>query len=359
MRQLASIQRIIALDPIEGADLIEAASVLGWKVVVKKGEFQVGDLAVYMEIDSVPPDEPAYRFLWKHADMRPNNFRIKTIKLRGQISQGILFPISQEYLLGSGGKVTGGFIWGKDRYVVESDDVTDLLDVTKYEPPLLPNGGANIEGQFFDGVTKTDEERVQSAEGAKRLARLRGRAYYITEKLDGASMTVAMHDGVVKVASRNYRLADMSDSAYWNAARNSTLIDFVRSHHDIGINVSVQGELVGPGIQNNCLGLKQHECRVFNVCDRNENRFWSLAEMMQYDVINSDGVKTFGIPLVPIVEVGFLFNYDQEQLLRLAEGAYAGTNNEREGIVIRSNDGDRDRISFKVVSNSFLLHGGN
>lgn len=94
-RTLASIQRITDIQPIPNADAIEVASVLGWKVVVKKGEYQVGDLAVYLEIDSVPPDEERYRFLWKFADQRPNNFRIRTIKLRGQISQGILFPLAQ------------------------------------------------------------------------------------------------------------------------------------------------------------------------------------------------------------------------------------------------------------------------
>lgn len=331
MRQLASVQRITALDPIEGADAIECASVLGWKVVVKKGEHQVGDLALYLEIDSVPPDAEQYRFLWKNADMRPNNFRIKTIKLRGQISQGILFPLN---------------MLDDHAFVQEGDDVTDVLQVTKYEPPL-PNGGTNIEGQFFDGVTKTDEERVQSAEGAKRLARLRGRPYYITEKQDGSSMTVAVHDGIPKVASRNYRLADLPDSAYWNAARRGGLLDWVRTYPEWAF----QGELVGPGIQNNRLGLKEHECRIFNIYDRDEGRFLSLSEMI-------DVTSGLAVSLVPIVEVGFLFNYTQEQLLTLAEGKYAGTTNEREGIVIRSNDGDLDRVSFKAISNRYLLKGG-
>lgn len=341
MRQLASIQRITALNPIEGADAIECASVLGWQVVVKKGEFQVGDLAVYLEIDSVPPDAEQYRFLWKFADQRPNNFRIRTIKLRGQISQGILFPLDNQEIDLKTGSVVGAVL--SDLYVIEGEDVSDFLGVTKYEPPL-PRGSADVEGQFFDGVTKTDEERVQSAEGAKRLARLRGRPYYITEKLDGSSMTVAMHDDVAKVASRNYRLSDMPDSAYWNAARNTGVLDWVADNLDY----AVQGELVGPGIQNNRLGLKQHDFRVFNIYDRMGARFLSLAEMLET-----------GLPLVPVVEVGYLFNYTQEDLLRLAEGKYAGTKNEREGIVIRSNDGDWDRVSFKAISNRFLLKGGD
>jgi RNA ligase (TIGR02306 family) len=337
MRQLASIQRITDIQPIEGADAIECASVLGWKVVVKKGEFQVGDLAVYMEIDSVPPDEEQYKFLWRFAEQRPNNFRIKTIKLRGQISQGILFPLAGLNLLNASGWET----------VREGEDVTDLLGVTKYEPPL-PAGSNDIEGQFFDGVPKTDEERVQSADGRKRLELLRGRPYYITVKCDGASMTIAMHDSRVKVASRNYRLADLPESAYWRAARkdNEALIDFVVDSPWY----AVQGELVGPGIQNNRLGLTEHECLVFNIYDRDSGRYLTLSQMIELS-------REWGFKLVPILEVGHLFNYDQDQLLALAEGKYDGTKSEREGIVIRNND-DGPRVSFKAISNRFLLKGG-
>lgn len=328
MRKLASIQRITAIEPIPDADAIEVASVLGWKVVVKKGEYQVGDLAVYMEIDSVPPDEPQYRFLWKNTEMRPNNFRIKTIRLRGQISQGILFPLSVQDTL----------TWAQ-----EGDDITEMLQITKYEPPL-PAGSSNVEGQFFDGVPKTDEERVQSETGMRLLQALHGRQFYVTVKCDGASMTVALHEDVAKVASRNYRLADSADSTYWNAARNTGILAWVEDNLDY----AVQGELVGPGIQNNRLGLSQHECRVFNIYDRLGGRYLSLAEMIET-----------GLPLVPIVEVGHLFNYTADQLLALAEGKYEGTKNEREGIVIRSNDSNGPRISFKAISNRFLLKGGD
>lgn len=344
MRKLASIQRITDIQPIDGADAIEVASVLGWKVVVKKGEFQVGDLAVYMEIDSVPPDEEQYRFLWRFAEQRPNNFRIKTIKLRGQISQGILFPIPQEW------RVVQEFgTWSPTVPVVyEGADVTEHLGVTKYEAPL-PAGSADVEGQFFDGVPKTDEERVQSADGHKRLASLRGRPYYITVKCDGASMTIAEHDSRAKVASRNYRLADLPDSAYWRAARanNGALLDLVVDQPWLAI----QGELVGPGIQNNRLGFTEHRCLVFNIYDRKAGEYLTLAEMVELS-------EAWGFTLVPVLEIGYLFNYDQDQLLALAEGKYNGTKNEREGIVIRSNDRG-PRVSFKAISNRFLLKGGD
>lgn len=350
MRQLASVQRITDIRPIDGADAIECARVLGWDVVVKKGEFQPGDLAVYMEIDSVPPDEEQYRFLWKNTEMRPNNFRIRTVKLRGQISQGILFQTKQlheggdfpdrVYINGAKGQEQGAL-----RCV--GDDVSELLGVTKYEPPL-PTGSDDIEGQFFDGVPKTDEERVQSSTGAQHLAALQGRNYYITVKCDGSSMTVASHDGQVKIASRNYRLAKNVDSPYWRAAYNSEgLLDMVHTHPEY----AVQGELVGPGIQGNRLGLTEHYCLVFDIFDRSMGRYLSLLEIraLEFD---------WGFNTVPLVEYGDCFTHSQESLLALAEGKYPNTTNEREGIVIR-NAGTLDRVSFKVISNRFLLKGGD
>lgn len=339
-RTLASIQRITALNPIEGADAIEVADVLGWKVVVKKGEYEVGDLAIYLEIDSVPPDEEQYRFLWKFAEQRPNNFRVKTIKLRGQISQGILFPLRADRspYIGNAHRW-----WMSDEFIVEeSEDVTDRLGITKYEAPL-PRGSDDIAGQFFDGVPKTDEERVQSSTGRKHLEALLSRPYYITIKCDGASMTVAMHDGEPKVASRNYRLALTQDSAYWNAAVNSGLLDWVA----LNPKYAVQGELVGPGIQGNRLGLTEHRCLVFNIFDRNEGRYLTLAGMLQ----------DMPFDLVPLLEWGLSFGATADELLAFAEGKYEGTKNEREGIVIRNND-DGPFTSFKAISNRYLLKGG-
>jgi len=88
MRNLASIQKIKSLSPIEGADAIEKAEILGWELVVKKNEFNVGDFCVYCEVDSILPQLPMFEFL------RSKKFRIRTAKFRGQISQGIAFPLS-------------------------------------------------------------------------------------------------------------------------------------------------------------------------------------------------------------------------------------------------------------------------
>jgi RNA ligase (TIGR02306 family) len=333
MRKLASIQRITAIDPIPNADAIEVASVLGWKVVVKKDEFKVGDLAVYMEIDSVPPDVPEYAFLWKNTEMRPNNFRIRTVKLRGQISQGILFS------LGVLGRRYG---WG-DEVLPEGYDVSEMLKVTKYEAPL-PAGSNDIAGQFFDGVPKTDEERVQSETGMRHLEDLQGLPYVITVKLDGSSMTVAMHDEKVKVASRNYRLKETSESSYWSALTPG-LRECIEDHP----HFAIQGELCGPGIQNNRLGLSKPTFFGFTLYDRN------AGQRLGHGALAALGVL-YGFGVVPILEMGVEFNYAADELLVLAEGKYEGTQNEREGIVIRC--ATNPSLSFKAISNRYLLKGG-
>src|SRR3970282_1585658 len=110
MSKLASIQKIIKLSPIEGADLIETATVLGWEVVVKKGEYKIGNLCSYIQIDTIVPELPEYEFL------RERKFRVKTIKLRKQISQGLIVPLPNG-------------IWE------EGDDITDILRIKKYEKP--------------------------------------------------------------------------------------------------------------------------------------------------------------------------------------------------------------------------------
>lgn len=112
-RQLASIQRCVGLRPIEGADKIEVARVLSWECVVKKGEFKEGDLGVYIEIDSIVPDKPIFEFL------KDKKFKVKTIRLRGQVSQGLYLPMSY---------------FPEIRNPKEDMDVTKLLGVTKYNP---------------------------------------------------------------------------------------------------------------------------------------------------------------------------------------------------------------------------------
>lgn len=230
MRKLASIQRIKALDPIPNADAIERATVLGWQLVVKKGEFQVGDLCVYCEIDSLMPDRPAFEFL------RPRGMRIRTVRLRGQISQGICFPLE---------------ILPAHVAIEEDTDVTEALAIEKYEPPMPASLAGVAKGPFPGFIPKTDETRVQVLQ--ERLDAFAGKPCYIAEKLDGTSVTFYLKDGEFGVCSRNLNLLDTPDNTLWKLARQYQIEDKLRA---LGSNFALQGEAVGEGIQSNKYQLK-------------------------------------------------------------------------------------------------------
>lgn len=152
-RKLASIRKITDIQPIPDADAIEVVVVGGWKVVTKKGEFSVGDLCVYCEIDSFLPILPQYEFLrkssYKKLSTGEEGFRLRTIKLRGQVSQGLVLPISV---------LPGG------RELFEGMDVTEVLSITKYEPPIPASLAGKVKGLFPSFLHKTDEERCLSEE---------------------------------------------------------------------------------------------------------------------------------------------------------------------------------------------------
>ncbi|HIE27970.1 TPA: hypothetical protein EYP66_11855 [Candidatus Poribacteria bacterium] len=161
-RALAHIERIRSIEPIEGADRIEKSTILGWEVVIRKEEFKVGDLVVYIEIDSILPEREEFEFL------RDRKFRIKTVRLRGQVSQGIAFPLS---ILPDGIQIEEGL------------DVTEALNIHKYEPPIPAQLSGVVKGAFPSFIPKTDETRIQSVPDV--LVRHKGKVFFISEKLDG------------------------------------------------------------------------------------------------------------------------------------------------------------------------------
>lgn len=347
-RKLASIQRVLEVRPIEQADFIEIVKIQGWQCVAKKGEFQVGDLGVYLEIDAIPPDEEPFRFLWQpkpKADARgdviplppqprPSSFRIRTLKLRGILSQGLLLPLTH-FSLGD---------------VREGDDLTDLLGVEKYEPPPSSHLG-DRRGNFPPMIPKTDEPRVQSA--PQVIEELRGLPYVITLKVDGTSGTFCINplDGQFHACGRTMSIQP-GDNVYWNAARKHGLEEALRQRP----HLAVQGEVVGPGIQKNRLHLKETTLFAFDVFDLKEGTY------LDHDAMRRT-LAEMGVPAVGVLEEGDDFQHTQESLLALAEGKYPGTKNEREGIVIRPKTERfsptlKGRLSFKAISNRFLLKGG-
>ena len=328
MRKLASIQKILDIKPIEGADVIEVASVLGWKVVVKKGEFSVGDKCVYCEIDSQLPEKEEFEFL------RNKKFRIKTLRLKSQISNGICFPMS---------------IIGIDPEI--GTDVTEEMGITKWEPQNPITLGGDNKGSFPGYVFKTDEQRIQNFPNL--LDEIRGLEFYSTVKCDGSSCTISHMDGEEHVCSRNLSKKDGDKVIFWQMEKKYNVLEKLRK---LG-NFAVQGEICGPGIQKNRLGLKEHELLLFDVFNIKEARYLDFKEFIEFS-------QSIGMRTVPIENESFIFDFTIEELLEMVKGRYPNTSNEREGLVFRPTKETvsrvlNERMSFKVINNEYLLKGGN
>lgn len=338
MRKLATIRKIDAINPIEGADAIEVATVGGWKVVVKKGEFAVGDLAIYCEIDSWIPHALA-PFLSKGKEPREfegvKGERLRTIKLRGQISQGLLLPLS---ILPDSLKQHPSF-WDE----VDGFDVTELLGIKKWEKPIHPQLRGMVHGNFPSLIPKTDQERVQNL--VKEIAN--GGIFEVTEKLEGSSMTVYRIKGEFGVCSRNLDLKRDENNAFWKVAVREK-IDEKMQAIDPYWDFAIQGELIGPSIQGNIYGLKDVEFHVFDVYDIQAGDY--LAPNVRRTLI-----RKMGLDHVPVLNGRFVLDGQTvDELLIMAEGlCQLGMDCQREGIVFKEVNGG---FSFKAVSNKYLLN---
>jgi len=327
MSKPASIQTIKEVKNHPHADKLDIITVLGWQCVTGKGNFRPGDKCVYLEIDSVCPDKPMFEFL------RSRHFRIKTIKLRGELSQGLCLPLSDfpELL----NKEIG-------------DDVSEIIGVTHYvkEIPIQMQG--TIAGNFPEYIPKTDEERVQNIPDI--LNELSGKSYYITEKADGTSATYYFHNEHFGVCGRNYEYKFDEKQLYWKIAKKYDLESRLKNRN---VNIAIQGEICGPAIQKNRLNLEEIDFFLFNIFDINNKKYLGYHEQELL-------IKELGLKSVKLLELGENFSYSLEQLIEKAEGKYNGSNNNREGIVVRSTENiysntNKGRMSFKVINNSYLL----
>jgi len=336
-RKLATIREITDIRPIEGADMIELASVGGWNVVVAKNVgHKIGDKVVYCEIDSFLPIKEEFEFLRKSSYKKMGDqegFRLKTIKLRGQVSQGLILPISVVPIV--------QFATGHD--LPEGLDVTEMLGIVKYEPPIPAELSGKVKGGFPSFLHKTDEERVQNLVkeyGEYKLTSVH--QFYMTEKLDGSSATFYMNKGEFGVCSRNLELLETEGNTFWKVARE---LDLENKLKDKG-NICLQGELIGEGIQGNPYKIKGQTFHFFNAFDIDKQSRLGINEFL---VLLDD----MELSSVPILDVAMLLPETVTGMLELAEGKSRLNNNaEREGVVVRSLD---NTISFKAISNKFLL----
>jgi RNA ligase (TIGR02306 family) len=336
-RKLASIRIISDLRPIENADKIELAVVDGWNVVVAKDVgHKVGDKVVYCEIDSFLPIKDEFEFLRKSSYKKMSDgtegFRLKTVKLRGQISQGLILPLSLIEYTNVDFKV--------------GMDVTMLLGISKYEPPIPAELAGKVKGLFPSFIQKTDEERIQNLSTEYENWKIQSKhKFYVTEKLDGTSATFYIKDGEFGVCSRNLELLETEGNTFWKVARELDLENKMKS---VGKNLSLQGELIGEGIQGNPYCLKGQTVRFFTGFDIDKYQRIPFIELTVM-------LMELGLQYVPVLnqEFGFVLPDTIEEMLQYAEGkSVLNDKTEREGVVVRSMDGT---ISFKSISNKFLL----
>lgn len=337
MRKLATIRKIDEIRPIPEAELIECAVIGGWTVVVKKGEYRPGDVAVYCEIDSWIPTELA-PFLSKGQEPREYNGvkgeRLRTVCLRGQLSQGLLLKPADVM---SAKQFTLAGIDG---------DVTELLGIQKWEAPIPAQLAGEVRGTFPSFIPKTDQERIQNMTAEIEDYRTRELSFEVTEKLDGSSMTVYSFEGDAGVCSRNLNLRETEGNSRWAVARRERLLDKIA-----GRDIALQGELIGEGIQGNPYKIKGQQFYVFDIYDIGLKEYFSPQARRKF-------CEEFEINHVPVYGEYWQITETVPEMLKRAEmKSTLNDKQEQEGVVYKCNQDPA--ISFKCISNKFLLKGGN
>ena len=343
MRKLASIQKIWKIEPIEGADRIELAHVLGWQCVVNKGQFHPMDIGVYFEIDSFLPIRPEFEFMrtssYKKTDIMGEGFRLRTMRFRGQISQGLLLPLSQFPEIPADAEI--------------GTDVTELLGVRKWEIEERATTGGTVIGNLPYDIPHTDETRVQ--EEPELIQAFAGLEYYISTKMDGSSHSIGIDENGFHVTGHNYEYKDDGNSSFYELVKARGYQEKMEAFaQENGLTaLTIQGELCAPGIQRNRLRLAKPEWYVFTV--RENGKRVGLKRMLEICTV-------LGMEHVPIEEIGtdLPSKYPTvEALLERADGDYPN-GGKKEGIVVRPTEPIfcpliSASLSMKIVSNKYLL----
>lgn len=325
MRKLASIQEVGDIQSIPDADKIERIKVLGWDLVARKGEFKKGDLCLYIEIDAIIP------LKWINENAKPEDrHHLRTVKMKGQVSQGLALPLF-ETLLG----------------LPIGTDVSEQLGVTKWEPIIDVVSNPNAKGSFPHFIPKTDEVRIQTIPSF--LERWKDEVFYVTEKVDGTSLTFYKYQSEFGVCSRNQELVKNEDSFQWQMARKYHLEDRLPDGY------AIQGECIGPKIQANKYKLNDYQMHFFSLYNISEHQYESYDQMI-------DLCEELELPMVPLICNDYKLPESVNEILEFAHGAsIINPQILREGIVVRAIDGTltdslcEGRLSFKAVDPLFLL----
>lgn len=340
-RTLAEIVTITEKEPIPNADKIEVVKIRGWEVVVQKGIYDIGDVAVYFSIDALLPERPEFEWLRDRCFVSKSQegagFRVKTIKLRGVVSQGLLMPLSE-------------ITFPIDFVPEDGADVTDVLEIRKYEKILPANLAGVARGNFPTFIPKTDEPRIQNYFG--KFVKNQDHEWEVSLKLDGSSMTAYYfaEENRFGVCSRNLDLKETEENSFWQVARALDIETRLRAYHwDTGISLALQGECVGPGIQKNRENLPALDLYVFNI--------WNITEQRYLDAYErEEALDILGIKSIEIYEITRFGDMTVAKFLNLADTGYGGkslNHSIREGLVFKSVVDPS--ISFKAISNRYLV----
>ncbi len=352
-RKLVTIRRVKEIRPIEGADKIELCIISGWQCVVPKGQFKPDDLGVYHEIDCLLPiEKECYSFLANKGikkmlvdGVEVSGHCLRTIRLRGALSQGLLLPIS----------IFGLTEATEIRTLREStEDLSESLGVIKYEAPIPAELSGVVKGSFPSFICKTDQERVQNL--VEKLPEWFEKFNFeITEKLDGSSCTIYLNDGEFGICSRNLDLKETEGNSFWRFAREQEIEAKMR---EVGRNIAIQGELIGHGIQKNPYKLSKQEFRIFDIFDIDAQKY--LLEQERYSLI-SDLELSLTSHHVPVLSRNVHKSQSIDDLLSLANQKSQLSDSPAEGIVFKATTYSDDPearggvVSFKVINNEYLL----
>jgi RNA ligase (TIGR02306 family) len=331
-RKLVTIRKVLDIKPILNADNIELAVIGGWQCIIKKGEFKVNDLGLFFEIDSFLPEIEQFEFLRRGSTFKTmeteeglkSGFRLKSIKLRGQLSQGLLLPLS---------------MFPDIDFSDTKKDYAHELGVLKYEPPISPQLQGIVKGNFPTHLfPKTSQERVQNI----NIDDLYEKQFIITEKLHGQSMTIYKNNEDFGVCSRNLDLKESDTNTLWVVANSLKLKEKLNK------NVAIQGELCGEGINKNMYNIKVHKIFVFDIYDIDTQTYYSVPEMIEF-------CKELNLEHVPVLSNNNFNGLTMEQIIKTADGDSVIGKTIREGFVCKTPERD---LSFKIISNNFLLKKG-
>jgi len=355
-RKLASIVRIRETRPIKDADRIEIAVMedKAWQCVTGKGEFRPGDLAVYFEVDSFLPKKDPYLFLEGRCNKKMLNeegYRLKTIKLRGELSQGMLispdkFPELEDLPAGT--------------------DVTEILGIRLYEAPVPACLAGEVKGAFPGFLSKSDQERLQNL--PDYFERMKGVEFEITLKMDGSSMTAYAYKfpdtsrRATGICSRNLELKRPEEDSvkintFWGIAGH---LDLERRMKKLFRNIAIQGEVCGEGIQSNRCGIRGQNLFVYDIFDIDTHSYLPQPERLRLmkTLNHMDDVMIEHVPVFCFCRIFNRFgSFDEIHDWVAEQPGYNGTM--CEGAVFKSVQPVNGRVvSFKVINNNYLLKYG-